>query len=185
MANESDKHNYTFDTNVVIKIYENPNVGNMLFCRINFENSTIHLNSQILKEVNRLGVTINSVTQQIKESIGSKIVFGDVTDEMDCDASYLQTKCPTLHYGDDRILAYTRATKTTLVTCDKGLERAAIMCDTKVVNPDILPSDKIKLKKSKIRKIVDRTIRKPSATKQKIRSLALKPNQKIVWRSFQ
>ncbi|MCV0409371.1 hypothetical protein [Nitrosopumilus sp.] len=185
MVNGSNKHNYTFDTCVGIKICENPNVGNLLSCRINFEKSTIHLNSQTLMEVNRFGFAVDTITQQIKKSIGATIVFGTITNEMINDASYLQTKCPTLHDGDDHILAYARATKTTLVTCDKGLEEAAILCDTKVINPDILPCDKIGLKKSKIQRIVAQTIRKPSKAKQTVKSFVLKPSQKIVWRSFQ
>ncbi len=185
MVKGINEHNYTFDTCVGIKICENLNVGNLLSCRINFENSTIHLNSQTLMEVNRLGYDVDFVSLQIKKSIGAKIVFGTVTNEMIDDASYLQTKCSTLHGGDDHILAYARATNTTLVTCDKGLAEAAILCDTKVVNPDILPCNKIGLKKSKTQKIVDRAIRKPSEAKQKVKSLVLKPGQKIVWRSFQ
>ena len=185
MVKGINEHNYTFDTCVGIKICENLNVGNLLSCRINFENSTIHLNSQTLMEANRLGYDVDSVSQQIKKSIGAKIVFGTVTDEMVSDASYLQTKCPTLHDGDDQILAYARATNTTLVTCDKGLAEAAILCDTQVINPDILSCNKIRLKKSKIQKIVDRAIRKPSEAKQKVKSFVLKPDQKIVWRSFQ
>ena len=102
------------------------------------------------------------------------------------DAAYLKTMCPTLHNGDSQILAYARATNTSLVTCDKGLAEAAKVSGTKLINPDLLPCDTIRLhKKSKMQKIVDRAIRKPSEVKEKIKSLALKPGQKIVWRSFQ
>ena len=101
------------------------------------------------------------------------------------DAAYLETMCPTLHNGDSQILAYARATNTTLVTCDKGLAEAAILSGTKVLNPDLLPCEKIGLRKSRMQKIVDKAIRKPSEAKQKVKSLILKPGQKIVWRSFQ
>ncbi len=185
MVNESNKHNYTFDTCVGIKIYENENVGSMLSCIINFENSTIYLTTQTLKEIKRLGRDVDSITQQIQRTIGAKIVFGTVTNEMVNNALYLQTKCTTLHGGDDYILAYAKATNTTLVTCDKGLAEAAILCGVKVINPDILPCNEIKVKKSKIRKMADQVIRKPSEAKQNVKSLILKPGQKIVWRSFQ
>ena len=185
MVKQSNEHNYTFDTCVGIKICENLNVGNLLSCRINFENSTIHLSSQTVIEVNHLGYDINFISQQIKKSIGAKIVFGAITDGMIQDASYLQTNCSTLHDGDDYVLAYARATNSTLVTCDKGLEKAAIMSNTKVINPDILHCKEIGLEKSQIYKIVDRAIRKPFEVKQKVKSFILKPGQKIVWRSFQ
>lgn len=185
MVNHLNEHNYTFDTCVGIKICENPNVGNLLSCRINFDNSTIHLSSQTVLEVNRLGYDINSISQKIKKSIDAKIVLGAITDGMIQDASYLEIHCPTLHDGDDYVLAYARATNTTLVTCDKGLAKAAMMSGTKVINPDILPCKEIGLEKSQISKIVDRAIHKPSEVKHKVKSFILKPGQKIVWRSFQ
>ncbi len=185
MENGLNKHNYTFDTCVGIKICENANVGNLLSCRINFESSIIHISSQTILEANRLGYDVDAVTKQIKDSIGAKVIFGNVTSQMVQDAKYLETKCPTLHNGDSEILAYARATGTTLVTCDKGLAEAAILSGTKIVNPDLLPCDKIGLGKSKIQKIVDKAIRKPSEAKQKVKSFVLKPRQKIVWRSFQ
>ncbi len=185
MVNKLNKHNYTFDTCVGIKICENLNVGNLLSCRINFENSTIHLSSQTVGEANRLGYDINFISQQIRKSIGTKIIFGSITDAMIRDASYLETHCPTLHDGDDYVLAYARATNTILVTCDKGLVKAAIMSGTKVINPDILPCKEIGLEKSQMSKIVNRAISKPSEVKQKVKSFILKPGQKIVWRLFQ
>jgi len=182
MVNANDS---TFDSCVAIKILENPNVGDMLSCRMNFANSTVHISSQTILEASRLGYDVDSISKQIKKSIGAKIVLGTVTSEMVQDAAYLETMCPTLHNGDSQILAYARATNTTLVTCDKGLAEAAILSGTKVVNPDLLPCEKIGLGKSRMQKIVDKAIRKPSEVKHKIKSLALKPGQKIVWRSFQ
>jgi len=185
MVNRVNEHNYTLDTCVGIKICENPNVGNLLSCRISFENSTIHISSQTVLEAARLGYDMESVSQQIKETTGATTVFGNVTSDMSRDASYLESKCPTLHDGDDKILAYARATDSVLVTCDKGLAEAAVLSGTNVVNPDILPCEELGIGKSKMQKIVDRAIRKPLAAKQKMRKLALRPGQKIVWRSFQ
>ncbi len=185
MENGSNKHNYTLDTCVGIKICENANVGDLLSCRIDFESSTIHISSQTVLEATRLGYDVDYISKQIKKSIEVKVIFGSITNSMIQDAKYLETKCPTLHDGDSKILAYARATGTTLVTCDKGLAEAAILSGTKIVNPDLLPCDKIGLGKSKMQKIVDKAIRKPSEAKQKVKSFVLKPGQKIVWRSFQ
>ena len=185
MVIELNEHNQTYDTCVGVKICENPNLGDLLSCRMNYEQSTIHLTSQTVSEANRLGYDMDSVIEQIKKFTGATIILGTITSEMIQDAAYLETMCPTLHNGDSQILAYTRATNTTLVTCDKGLAEAAILSGTKVLNPDLLPCEKIGLRKSRMQKIVDKAIRKPSEAKQKVKSLILKPGQKIVWRSFQ
>ena len=186
MKEQISENNFTFDTCVAIKVFENPNVGNMLSCKINFVNSTIHLNSQTVLEATGLGYDIESMSEQINQSIGAKTVFGKISTEMMLDAKHLESMCPSLHNGDSQILAYARVTNTTLVTCDKGLAEAAKISGTASINPDLLASDKIgQIIKSKMQKIVDRTIHKPTETKHKARTLVLKPGQKIIWRSFQ
>ena len=142
----SNEHNQTYDTCVGVKICENPNLGDLLSCRINYENSTIHLTSQTVLEANRLGYDMDSVIKQIKKFTGATIILGTITDEMIQDAAYLEIMCPTLHNGNSQILAYARATNTTLVTCDKGLAEAAVISGTKVINPDLLLCNKIGLR---------------------------------------
>jgi hypothetical protein len=99
------------------------------------------------------------------------------------DAYYLEGVCPTLHSGDSQILAYVRATGTTLITCDRGLAQAAMLCGVSVINPDLLPCDQI-TRKSKYSSIVRKVIRKPQIVKQKVKKFTLKKGQKIVWRTF-
>jgi len=185
MENGSNKHNYTLDTCVGIKICENANVGDLLSCRLDFESSTVHISSQTVLEAIRLGYDVDLISKQIKELIGARVIFGSITSSMIQDAKYLETKYSTLHDGDSEILAYARATNTILITCDKGLAQAATLCGTNIVNPDLLPCDEIGLGKSKMQKIVDKAIRKPSVIKQNATSFILKPGQKIIWRSFQ
>ena len=186
MVQEIRKNDFTFDTCVGIKIFENPNVASMLSCRLDFTDSTIHLCAQALLEVKRLGYDVDVISEQIQKSMGVKIVKGKVTDEMIRDANHLRERCPTLHNGDDQILAYARATCTTLVTKDKGLVQAAEMVGTSVINPDVLACDEIRAYgKSRMRRIVDKTICKPIAVKTITRSIVLKPKQNILWGSFQ
>ena len=83
------------------------------------------------------------ISKKITSSTGANVVFGSITDDMENDAEYLLALCETLHAGDSQILAYARATKTTLITCDKGLAAAAKFCGVNVVNPDTLPCDQI------------------------------------------
>ena len=182
---KGSQNGFTFDTCVGIKVCENPNLGSLLACRVNFENSDIHLSSQSIFEAKRLGYDVNSVSKQIKSTIGVNVISGYITDDMQNDADYLESVCPTLHRGDSQILAYARATGTTLITCDRGLAEAAKLSGAKVVNPDLLPCDKFGNDvKSKINKIIKQVIVKPVVAKQKVKSFALKPGQKIIWRSF-
>ena len=179
------ENGFTFDTCVGIKICENPNLGSLLACRVNFEDSKIHLSSQTLFEAQRLGYDVDSVSEQIQKSTGATIIRGKITDEMYDDAYYLQGKCPTLHPGDSQILAYARATGTTLITCDRGLAEAARLSGTPFVNTDLLPCDQIaRTVKSKYYGIVRKAIAKPSVVKHKVKSLVIKPGEKILWRSF-
>jgi hypothetical protein len=180
------KNGYTFDTNIGIKLCETPNLGNLLSCRLNFKDSEIHLNSQVVTETERNNYDIEIISKLLHKATGAKIIFGEITDDMQDDSEYLLTLCETLHPGDNQILAYTRATKTTLITCDKGLATAASICGVNVVNPSILPCDEIakKVTKSKFHRIVKKTLAKPSQTKQKVKLFVLKPGQKIIWRSF-
>ena len=186
MEKITSENGFTFDTCVGIKNYENPNFGSLLSTRINFENSTIHICSQTVFEASRLGYDVYSVSGQIKKSTGARVVTRAITEEIQDNADYLESIYPTLHYGDSQILAYSMAMGTTLITCDKGLAEVAKISGAKVINPDLLPCDKIRQNvKSKMQKIVQRVRGRHSETKQKVKSLALKPGQKIVWRAFQ
>lgn len=185
-TNGRSENGFTFDTCVGIKICENPNIGSLLACHVDLKNSTIHLNSQTVIEATRLGCDIELVSTQIQKLTGTSIVQGVVSERMQTGAKILEDLCPTLHAGDSQILAYAKFTKTTLVTCDRGLAEAARTVGVSVVNPDLLPCDKLAktVKKSRFNGIVKKAITKPAQAKQKVKAIALKPGQKIVWRSF-
>jgi len=179
------QNRFTFDTCVGIKAFKRPNVSSLLACHVNFEGSEIHFTSQSIFEAKRLGFDVDAISKQIQKSTGARIIFGKITEQMCDDASYLESKCPTLHSGDSQILSYVRATKTTLITCDKGLAQAAMLSRVSVINPDTLPCDQIaKNVAPKYSEIISKAIRKPHIVKQKVKKLALRPGQKIVWSSF-
>jgi hypothetical protein len=180
------KNGFTLDTCVGIKICDIPNLGNLLACRLNFKDSEIHFCSQMISESKNNYYDINLISKKITSSTGANVVFGSITDDMENDAEYLLALCETLHAGDSQILAYARATKTTLITCDKGLAAAAKFCGVNVVNPDTLPCDQItkKVKKSKFNLTVKNIISKPLRVQNKVKSFTLKPGQKIIWRTF-
>lgn len=186
MEQRITENGFTFDTCVVINILENRNFGDMLSCKLGLAESTAHLSEQARVEIRRKGHDVDDAVKQIQKLMGANVVYGMITDEMKDDAIYLRTKCPTLHGGDDQILAYARATGTTLITCDKEFIQAAKMIYTQVINPNILACDPIRVKKkSKMQRIVDKAIYKPQTVKTITRSFVLKPKQKIVWSSFQ
>ena len=179
------ENGFTFDTCVAIKMCENPNLGSLLTCRMDFENSRIHLSSQTVSEAKRLGYDVDHISKQIQRAVGAEVIFERVSYEMYLDSQYLEKMCPTLHFGDSQILAYARASGTTLVTCDRDLAKAARISDTKVINPDLLPCDEIaKNTKTRYYGLVKNAIPKPAIVKQKAKSLLLKPGKKIVWRTF-
>ena len=184
-TNSRSENGFTFDTCVAIKMCENPNLGNLLTCRLDLVNSRIHLCSQTLSEVQRLGYNLDHISREIQMAIGAEIIFQRVYDEIYLDSQYLEKMCPTLHSGDSHIIAYARASRTTLITCDRGLAEAARISDIKVINPDLLPCDEIaKNTKTKYYGLVKNAIAKPAIVKQKTKSLLLKPGEKIIWRSF-
>ena len=94
------------------------------------------------------------ILKQIQITFGVNVIHGHITKDMQDDSDYLENICPTLHTGDSQILAYTRSTGTTLVTCDRGLTEAAISSGVQVINPDLLLCNKFENNiKSKISKI--------------------------------
>lgn len=186
MGNWDRKNNrFVLDTCVAIKLCENPNIGHLLNCRINFDGSIVYLSSQTIQELKKLGLDHLQIYNQVKSSLGAEVVFNEITDDMEFDSQYLQTQFPTLHVGDSQILAFTRTKFSTLITCDKGLAIAARQSSTPVINPDILPCDQITRKtKSKWIKAVKHAINQPSKFSMKAKTVALKPSQKIIWRAF-
>lgn len=184
-SNSRSVNGYTLDTCVGIKIIENQNIANLLKCRIQMNGASIHFCTQSVFEATKLGFQIEQISKIIENKFETDVFFGTVTDEMVQVSYQLERDCPSLHYGDSKILAYAKITNTILVTCDKALALAAKQSNVQVVNPDILPCDKINQnQQSRITKVVQKSIQKPIAVQQKIKSIALKPGQKIIWRSF-
>ena len=182
---KGSENGYTFDTCVGIKISENPNLINLLKCHLNIEKSDIHLTSQTVFEASRLGHNFDHVSKQIQTTFGVNVIQGHITKDMQDDSDYLENICPTLHTGDSQILAYTRSTGTTLVTCDRGLTEAAISSGVQVINPDLLLCNKFENNiKSKIQVIAKQVRVQPIRAKQEMISQLLKPGKKIIWRSF-
>jgi len=172
---------YTPDTCVLVKICENPNVGNLLNCRVNFEGSVVYLNSQSIAEADRLGYGLDQIYSIMKSTFGPKVVFGEITTPMLVDAKNMQRKCQTLHAGDAEILAFAKETCSTLVSCDKGLVEAAKEVGVSFINPDVLPCSEITRRpRSRWYRVVKDAVKTVNESPQKIKT----PIRKITWEAF-
>ena len=164
------KNDFTFDTCVAIKIFENPNISSLLSCRLNLKDSKIHLSSQSVFEIKKLGYDFEHISKYIQQTIGVSIITGYITEDMENDAEYLESICNTLHFGDSQVLAYSKSAGTTLVTCDRGLVEAARISNVSVVNPDLLHCNEstVNGRRSKLCGNVSKWFSRPLQSKQKV-----------------
>ena len=167
------ENGHTFDTCIAIKIFENPNISNLLSCRLNLKDSKIHLTSQTIFELKKLGYDYEQISKHIEQTIGVSIITGHITEDMENDAEYLESICHTLHFGDSQVLAYSKSTGTALVTCDRGLAEAAHTSHVDVVNPDLLHCNEFaaNARKSRLRGNVSKWFSRPLQAKQKVKQL--------------
>ena len=164
------QNGYTLDTNVVINILKNPNISSLLTCRVNFKNSNIHLCSQTSTEAQRLDYDIDFISKRIQSTTKANVIIDRIINGLNNNAKRLEKIYPDLHDGDSQILAYAKATKTILITCDKDFAKAAKASGTKVVNPNILACDvAAKKAKSKYYRIVNAIVKPVTAKKKKFK----------------
>jgi hypothetical protein len=184
---------YTLDTCVIIKICENPNIGNLLNCRINFEDSKIFLNSQSLFEAKKYGFNYDYVYQTLKKSFDAKIEYEEISENLKNYAIILENLHSSLHPGDSEILAFAESKHSVLLSCDKALLIAAGRAGVKFINPDILPCHLINKKSKMLKKLKNKTISSISTNIKLVENRITSTNQKnkgpkavkkITWSTF-
>ncbi len=176
---------FTLDTCVGRKAYENPNYLDMLNTLVDLKHSSVVFTTVTIYEIEKKAdYHFDDVKENLESSLGIKISVGKITDEISAFAENLVENHELLHRPDNQILAYAICTDSVLVTCDKDLVRVAQQIGQKVMNPDKLCTDTSMNIKSRYHKIVRKVIAKPHVIKQKVKSLAIKPGQKIIWRTF-
>ena len=184
---------YTLDTCVIIKICENPNIGNLLNCRINFNNTKIFLNSQSLFEAKNNGYDYDYVYQTLKKSFDADIIYEEISENLKNYAVILENLHSSLHPGDSEILAFAESKHSVLLSCDKGLIFAAKNAGVKFINPNILPCNVINKERKIFKKLKNRINSSISintkllhneitSTKQK--NKGPKQVKKIIWSTF-
>ena len=168
---------YTLDTCICVKIVENPNFVNLLKLHISSKNSSVYVNEQVVKEIQRkFGYEIDHLLGHLKSSLGASVFYGNITDKIETDAQHL-LKHTFVHNGDAQILAFTRNTDSVLISCDKDLISIAISVGVSTINPDQLHTGNLEFQINKGRDRIAQTV-------EKISSQVKKPVKKITWEMF-
>ena len=182
---------YVLDSCIGRRCYETPEYLDMLKMRVDFNASkTVFTSVSVFEIDKRSEYGFDAVQSKMESFLGGKIETEKITYDMSQLGMWLRDNNEGLHLPDDRILAYAMLTDSVLITCDKGLEQAARNVGHDVINPDntIIDFAKttsalVKLAQSKVL-LIRQKMNKPTQTINKVKSLALKPGKKIIWRSF-
>ena len=165
---------YTLDTCICVKIVQNPNFVNLLKLHINSKDSSVYVNEQVVKEIQRkFGYEINHLLGHLKSSLGVDVFYGNISDKIETDAKYL-LKHTSVHNGDAQILAFTRDNDSILVSCDKDLINTAVSVGVSTINPDQLHTGNLEFQINKGHDRIAQTV-------EKISKQIKKPIKKITW----
>ena len=137
---------YTLDTCAMIYIYEHPNVGGLIACRLDSSKSNFYVCSMNRTELERKGYDFYDVVARVQQNLGAKIIVEDVTPQISDNANILSSACPCLHCGDREILSFAISKRSTLVTADKGLIECCRKVGAKAINLHGLATHNIKKK---------------------------------------
>ena len=135
---------YTLDTCAMIYIYEHPNVGGLMACRLDSSKSNFYVCSMNRTELERKGYDFYDVVARVQQNLGAKIIVGDVTPQISENANILSSGCPCLHWGDKEILSFAISKHSILVTSDKGLLKCCRKVGAKAINLHGLATNHIK-----------------------------------------
>ena len=186
-TNNRSENRFTLDSCIGRRCYENPAYLDMLKVKVDFEYSkTVFTEVSIYEIDKRAEYGFDAVQSTLESSIGNKIKVEKITYDMHQLGIWLRENNDGLHVPDDQILAYAMITDSVLITCDKGLERAARNVGQDVINPDrtIIDFSKTKSAIAKLAQSKVLLIRQKVQTVKNAKSVILKPSMKIVWRSF-
>ena len=168
---------YTIDSCICVKCMQNPNFVNLLKLHIDPENSSVCVNEQVVKEIQRkFGYEKDHLLGHLKSSLGVDVFYGNISDKIESDAKYL-LKHTSVHNGDAQILAFARDNDSILVSCDKDLISTAISVGVSTINPDQLHTGNLEFQISKGHDRIAQTV-------EKISKQIKKPIKKITWELF-
>jgi len=193
MFKEQSAKKYVLDSCIGRRCYENPAYFDMLKTKISdLLYSSIVFTDVSEYEINkRTGYEFDMLHLKLESSFGTEIPIERINSDMKQLGIWLCDNIERLHFPDDQILAYAMITDSVLVTCDKGLENAAVCAGHDVINPDrqIISWTKTKTDFSKIAQNKVHQFKHksniPAQTIQKIPNQTIKKSiRKIIWSAF-
>ena len=138
MFKEKQPKKNVLDSCVGRRCFENPAYFDMLKMKVPNLSTSITVFTTVSEyEINkRAEYGFEELHLQLESSIGSEIPIEKISYEMHQLGIWLCDNIKGLHLPDNQILAYAMLTDSVLITCDKGLENAAICAGQNVINPD-------------------------------------------------
>lgn len=126
---------FTLDTCVIRRICDGEHrFTALLKIRNKMTGSEILLNPTIVGELKRQGIDRAAVRRKLEETLEASVGFVETPGSMY--AKSMKNRYPTIHHGDDMILACVMESRSVLVTCDRKLVLAAQQAGVTVINPD-------------------------------------------------
>ena len=185
---------YVPDSCIGRRCYENSAYFDMLKIKVgDLSAAAITFTSVSEYEINkRTEYGFDKMHSQWESSVNSEIPVEQITYDVHQLGIWLCDNVEGLHLPDNQILAYAMITGSVLITCDKGLETAAISVGQSVINPDrpiitqtITKTDFSSIAQNKVYQIKNK-IQTPVQTIKKIPNQAIRKSvRKITWSAFQ
>ena len=185
---------YVLDSCIGRRCYENPAYFDMLKIKVDdLSAAAIAFTSVSEYEINkRTEYGFDKMHSQLESVIDSEIPVEQITYDVHQLGIWLCDNVEGLHLPDNQILACAMITGSVLITCDKGLETAAISVGQSVINPDrpiitqtITKTDFSPIAQNKVYQIKNK-IKTPVQTIKKMPNQAIRKSvRKITWSAFQ
>lgn len=135
---------FVLDTNVVIRACNDRQFAQRVRWCMGASTSEIVINSKVESELMRHGLSMKIIPAILKDRLQvDDIIYDAISRDEHQDAKWLEEKNETLHRGDSDILAFAYVRGLVLLTCDKGLVKAARDVNVKCINPDTKGRNKI------------------------------------------
>lgn len=193
MYNNQTAKKYVLDSCIGRRCYENPAYFDMLKIKVGDLNTSTTVFTTVSEyEINkRAEYGFDKMHSQMESTIDSEIPIQAISYEMHQLGIWICDNIEGLHLPDNQILAYAMMTDSVLITCDKGLENAAVRAGHDVINPDrqIINQTKIKtdfskLAQKKVSQLKHRIIAPVQAIKKIPNQTVKKSVRKITWSTF-
>jgi len=184
---------YVLDSCIGRRCYENPAYFDMLKIKVDDLSAATTVFTTVSEyEINkRAEYGFDKMHSQLESAIDSEIPIQTISYEMHQLGIWLCDNIKGLHLPDNQILAYAMMTDSVLITCDKGLETAAIDAGHDVINPDrpiitqtIRKTDFSLLAQKKVSQLKHRIIAPVQAIKKIPNQTVKKSVRKITWSTF-